>query len=124
MILVSPTNNNGTDTEFILRVRSFIYIQTTEAPEMILGEFHVPRYPSYRKNFESNEMILLQLCLLLVKQDLNQYKCNLIHKISKFMQSKAFAKSQKIPLTCIFWFLSLRGFISFELGVFFFVCLF
>jgi len=44
-------------------------------------------------------------CLLLVKQDLNQsadtpripQKCNLTIKISWYTQSKAFAKSQKIP---------------------------
>lgn len=55
-------------------------------------------------------------CLLLVKQDLNQsadapriaQKRDLYKKNSWFMQSKAFARSQKIPQTCIFWLIELN----------------
>jgi len=35
MTLVSSVNNIGSDTEFILRGRSFIQLQTTEAMELI-----------------------------------------------------------------------------------------
>ena len=55
-------------------------------------------------------------CLLLVKQDLNQsadtpripQKCNLTEKISWFMQSKAFSKSQNIPSSCILCLIDLN----------------
>jgi len=54
-LLVSPTNSTGSDSEFILRGRSFIYIlQTMEALALILGELHVSRYPSQRKNLDIN----------------------------------------------------------------------
>jgi hypothetical protein len=42
MILVSTVNNIGSDTEFILRGRSFIQLQTIEAMELI-PNFNVPQ---------------------------------------------------------------------------------
>jgi hypothetical protein len=46
MKLVSSANNIDTNTKFILRGRSFIYIkQTTKALEFILGELQVSMYP-------------------------------------------------------------------------------
>jgi len=53
--LVSSANNIGSNTEFIFRGRSFIYmyiLRTTEALELILGELHVSIYPKQRKHFE------------------------------------------------------------------------
>jgi hypothetical protein len=49
MTLVSSANNIGSDVEFILRGRSFTYVRTIEALELILGEIHVSVYSSQRK---------------------------------------------------------------------------
>jgi len=54
MTLVSSANNIGSDMEFIIRRRSFIYIMKIEALELILREFHFAIYPSERKNFVFN----------------------------------------------------------------------
>jgi len=51
MTLVSSVNNIGSDREFILVGRLFIYIMNSRALELILGELHVSVYTSQRKNF-------------------------------------------------------------------------
>jgi len=50
MTLVSLAYNIDSDTEFILRGSSLIYIMDIEALELILEELHVSLYPSQRKN--------------------------------------------------------------------------
>ena len=57
--IITPVSsaNTGSDTKFILRGRSFIYIYilwTVQALELIPGEFHISMNPSHRKNSELN----------------------------------------------------------------------
>jgi hypothetical protein len=47
-------------------------LQTVKALELTLGELYISMYPSQRKYFELHWAILFQLCVLLVKQGINQ----------------------------------------------------
>jgi hypothetical protein len=49
MTMVSSANNDGSDIEFILRQRSFIYLMNIEALDLFLGALHVSVYSSQRK---------------------------------------------------------------------------
>ena len=48
MVLAISENNNGSDTKFILRGRSLIYIMNNRGPT--IDPWGTP-YPSQRKNF-------------------------------------------------------------------------
>ena len=62
---MSSASNIGSDTEFVLGGKSYIYmLRTTEALELILGKLHISIYPGQRKYFELNHMILLQFSVL------------------------------------------------------------
>jgi len=86
---VSSANKTGSETEFILRGRSFIYTMNNRGPRNDPWEIPFFKVP------QSEEKILVVLdgftptfCLLLDKEDLNQpsdtpqipYKCNLAKK--------------------------------------------
>jgi hypothetical protein len=96
---VSSANKTGSETEFILRGRSFTYNMNNGGPGNDPWEI-----PFFRVS-QSKKKILVVLgdftstfCLLLDKEDLNQpsdtpqipYKCNLANKISLFMASRAY----------------------------------
>jgi len=74
MTLVSSANNTGSDIKFILRGRSFMYITNIRDPRIDpwgIPCFNVPH--THKKMF----LAVLgdftpTVCLLLVKQDLNQ----------------------------------------------------
>jgi hypothetical protein len=89
MTLVLSANKIGSDTEFILRGRSFIYIMNNRAPGTDPWRTPHSMYPS-EKIFSAVLGGFIQFCLLLVKKDLNPSsdapqiprKCNLANKIS------------------------------------------
>ena len=52
MMLESSANNISSDTEFILRGRSFIYIMNNKGPRIDpWGTLYVSMYPNQRKKF-------------------------------------------------------------------------
>jgi hypothetical protein len=65
MTLVSSANSIGSDTEFIPRGRSYIYIHlyvmNNRGPRIDPWELHVSLYSSQRKHFEFYLVILFQL---------------------------------------------------------------
>jgi hypothetical protein len=111
MTLVSSANKIVSDTEFILRGRSFVYIMNNRGHRIDPRGTRCVIVPQSEKKFWGVlGDFTWTFCLLLAKQDLNQssdtpgipWKCNLSNKISWFTQSKAFAESPKIPPTCFF----------------------
>ena len=66
LILVSWANNIGSDTEFILRESSFIYIMNSRGPR--IDPWGTPCFSVPQSgNFELNEDVTSTFCLLLVK---------------------------------------------------------
>jgi len=73
-MLVSSANNISSDTEFILRGRSFIYIMNNKGPRIDpWGTLYVSMYPNQRKKFWAVlGDFTSTFCLLLAVWYLNQ----------------------------------------------------
>jgi len=64
MTLVSSANNIGSDTEFILRGRSFIYIMNNRDPRITPWGTPCFSLPQSEKKIELYQLILLQLSVI------------------------------------------------------------
>ena len=119
MTIVSSANNIGSDTQFILKGSSFTGICILNKRSPRIDPWGTPTFSVSQS--QKNVLVVAgdftsTFYLLLVKKELNQssdtpwfsYKCNLANKLSWFKQPNAFAKSQKIPPTCIFWLIDLN----------------
>ena len=97
-------NNIGSEKEFILSGRSFMYIKKNKGPRIeLFGKFLFYNTLVRERNVSCIEDFTSTLCFLLLKKDLNQHaftpcmpqKCNLDNKILWSTQSNASLKSQK-----------------------------
>ena len=70
---MSLSNNTDSDTEFILKGRSFMYLMNNRDPRIDPWGTHLSMHASQRKNFVVLGDFTSTFCLLLVKWDLYQF---------------------------------------------------